>query len=831
MSSPPDDRLEFAFSAALNCPSAAERQKWLAQLSNENPTMAREVESLLAAHARWGERFEIPVNVAYSLLLTTLYGGRGTTESDLAALLAQVESRDSPDDLGWLGGYVLQECVAAGNTGFVFRAWDPQLDRPVAIKVLAPSIAEDAVRRREFLNEARLASRIRHPNVVTIFHVSPDDATSLVFFVMEWVPGVTLQSWLEQPPQPSRDDVLHILEQITQGLTAIHVAGVVHRDLKPGNILCDESTGHLVIVDFGLAFAGRTEADLLAGTPMYMSPEQLLGQSVTASSDLFSLGAIAFLLVYQRHPFAGHTLLEVSTRILRGALELPESDDPHGDALPSILRKCLAAEPTNRFATAEEFWQEFRAAWTVAGPSTETNATTSAVDELGGDVAARPDQESATATPDWRRRGFLVLLALSGVLFVLSGLWFARRPAPGFRDRDTYVNSLGMRFRRIPKPLAIEAWPPFPEHRELTDRLDWRNIDYVFFLGECEVTRREFAAVMGNVSTSTPPTSAEDQDLPITGLTFDEAGSFCRKLTEFDTDGRTYYVPCEIEMTYAAYGVDLLSRDTTPATLAELQPLAENTIVAARQSHRSSLGLFGMSGNVWEWTGGTIRKPSQWEGVVSFAATGELPAEENRLAFGGGARDLFVHAYDMNCGINDFLEHAENAYAHTEPDDVTKYLCPQSLDQPMRLIYHYTFASPMRSAKLVTSVGLHVEKSEIEIRVRKADRQDSEPAVEEWRSVFKHRGLLNVPHTELDLTEQLAGATEAWLEFRLQADDQPRHYTQFARTNPFLKLPNVGRFEAELESAPRGLRSQVVIPRSHRSPFVGFRAAMRSAQR
>lgn len=168
-------------------------------------------------------------------------------------LLAQVESRDSPDDLGWLGGYVLQECVAAGNTGFVFRAWDPQLDRPVAIKVLAPSIAEDAVRRREFLNEARLASRIRHPNVVTIFHVSPDDATSLVFFVMEWVPGVTLQSWLEQPPQPSRDDVLHILEQITQGLTAIHVAGVVHRDLKPGNILCDESTGHLVIVDFGLA--------------------------------------------------------------------------------------------------------------------------------------------------------------------------------------------------------------------------------------------------------------------------------------------------------------------------------------------------------------------------------------------------------------------------------------------------------------------------------------------------------------------------------------------------------------------------------------------------
>ena len=820
MTSPADDRLESAFSAALDC-SEAERREFLVRLSNDDPTLAREVESLLAAGVAWGDRFEIPANRAYGSLLTTLHDGRGITESDLSTLVAQMKFLGPSDGFGLLRGYVFQECVASGNTGFVFRALDPQLGRPVAIKVLAPSIAEDAPRRREFLNEARMASRIRHPNVVTIFHVSADDATSVVFFVMEWVAGRTLQSWLDQNPRPSREAVLRIVEQTAQGLMTIHAAGIVHRDLKPGNILCEASTGRIVIVDFGLAFEGHTDADLLAGTPMYMSPEQLRGETVTARSDLFSLGAITFQLIYQRHPFDGHTLPEVTAHIMQGATEFPVSNDPHDLAVQAILKKCLHAEPEQRFATADDFLREFRAAWV---PEDLTRPTR----------AAPADLNSISPPPIWRRYAWWFLL-IGVVLSAMTLPWIvwprSTQVTPGFVDRDTYINSLGMRFRRVPAPKPIPKWPPFPEHRELTERLDWRNMDFDLFLGECEVTRREFAAVMGDIPSISPPASTEEEDLPVTGITFDEAEAFCRKLTELDSDGQSYSLPEDTVLTYAAYGFDLLSRGATPETLVESQLPIKDTIVPVRQANHSSLGLVGISGNVWEWTGGTIRKPSQWEGVVSFAATGELPAEENRLAFGGGARDLFVHAYDMNCGINDFLEHAENAYAHTEPDDVTKYLCPQSLDQPMRLIYHYTFASPMRSAKLVTSVGLHVEKSEIEIRVRKADRQDSEPAVEEWRSVFKHRGLLNVPHTELDLTEQLAGATEAWLEFRLQADDQPRHYTQFARTNPFLKLPNVCRFEAELESAPRGLRSQVVIPRSHRSPFVGFRAAMRSAQR
>ncbi len=818
MTSPADDRLESAFSAALDC-SEAERREFLVRLSNEAPALAREVESLLAARVAWGDRLEIPANRAYGSLLTTLHDGRGVSESDLATLLAQVEFRESSGGLGLLRGYVFQECVASGNTGFVFRAWDPQLGRPVAIKVLAPSIAEDATRRREFLNEARMASRIRHPNLVTIFHVSADDATSVVFFVMEWVAGTTLQTWLEHNPRPRREAVLRIVEQTAQGLMTIHAAGIVHRDLKPGNILCEASTGRIVIVDFGLAFEGHTDTDQLAGTPMYMSPEQLRGETVTARSDLFSLAAITFQLVYQRHPFHGRTLPEVTAHIMQGATEFPVSDDPHDLAVQAILRKCLHAEPEQRFATADDFLREFRAAWV---PEDVTRPTR----------AAPADLKSASPPPIWRRNAWWFLL-VGVVLSAMTLPWIvwprSTQVTPGFVDRDTYINSLGMRFRRVPAPKPIPKWPPFPEHRELTERLDWRNMDVDGFLGECEVTQREFAAVMGDIPSTSPPASTEEEDLPVTGITFDEAEAFCRKLTEFDSDGRSYSLPGDTVMTYAAYGFDLLSRGATPETLVESQLPIKNAIVPVRQANHSSLGLVGISGNVWEWIDVGLRKPPKWEGVVSFAATGEIPAEENRAVFGGGARDLFVHAYDMNCGINDFLEQAENTQAHTEPDSVTKYLHPQLLDQPMRLVYHYTFASPVCSAKLVASMGLHVENSEFEILVRKAVRQDTEPNADHWHSVFKHRGLFKHPHNELDLTEQLAGATEAWLEFRMQADEPPRHYTQFARTNSALKLPNVGRFEVELQPVPSELRKQVAVPRSYRSPVVGFRVAMRSA--
>lgn len=830
MSLPSVDRLESAFSAALSFRSEAERQVWLARLSQEAPLLAREVEGLLAAHARWGGQFEVPANVAYSSLLTTWNDDRCLRDSDLAAVLAQIGGCESSANMGRLGGYTLQTCVALGHTGFVFRAWDARLDRPVAIKVLAPSLAEDATRRRQFLNEARMASRIRHPHVVTIFHVSEEDTSGLVYFVMEWIPGTTLQNWLEQNPKRSDDLVLSMLDQIVQGVTAIHAAGIVHRDLKPGNVLRDESSGQLVIVDFGLAFEGHSDADLVAGTPLYMAPEQLLSGKVTFRSDLFSLGAITFLLVYRRHPFSGGTLAEVTARMMRETLELPESAGACEDGLRTVWRTCLAAEPENRYATAEEFCEVFRAAWAVARGLPDTMREIPWRIRLESEAGVHSVHAPKPNARSRLRMGSWVLLVLSGALIALACLWFGRSPVHGLLDPDTYVNSLGMRFRRVPAPAPIASWPPFSEHHELTERIDWRNIDRDFYLGECEVTRREFAAVMGNAAVATSPTLVEDQDLPMTGITFDEAELFCRKLTMLEPGPWTYHLPWEIEMTYAAYGFDLLSRGTPVATLVDSLPPVDDTIVAARRSSRSSLGLLGLSGNVWEWTDASIRKPSQWEGVVSFATTGEMPAEESRLVFGGGARDLFVHAYDMNCGINDFLERAENAHVHTEPDEVTKYLCPKSLDQPLRLVYHYTVSSPIRRAKLVNVAGLHVENSEFEIRVRKAGRQGMESVAEEWYSVFKHRGRLSVVPREFDLTEQFTGATEMWLEFRMHSDEAPRHYTQFARTNPILKLPNVGRFEAELQSTRRELRSQIAIPRSYRSPHIGFRVAMHLAR-
>jgi predicted Ser/Thr protein kinase len=835
-----DDRLEAAFADALNCPSAAERQQLLAQLAIQDAALAREVESLWAARSEIGERLESPAAISFAHLLTTRHDGAGVIESDLATLLAEVQPQAESADLGLLRGYVVQECVAVGNTGFVFRARDPNLNRQVAMKVLAPSIARDDARRREFLNEARITSRIRHENVVTIYHVSADDADgAVVFYVMEWIAGLSLQTWLERSPPPSRQEALSMVDQIAGGLSKIHAQGIVHRDLKPGNILREDSTGRMVILDFGLAFEGGLDTDVesLAGTPLFMSPEQLRGEPITSSSDLFSLGAIAYWIVHQRHPFAGVTLAQVMSRIMRGELDCPEVGAAFPGALSRVFAKSLAADPMGRYATAEAFLADIRA---VLDPGHDLFAAQSLSPQ--GSPSAREGLCFPAAKSVGHRLGGLwwmlgiVLLAAIG-WGVIGARWktptvdersgHEAMPATfGFQDQDTYVNFLGMTFRRVPAVADIDAWPPFPEHPELTARLDWRHLDRDRYLGTHEVTRREFARIMGPDAKLAATTPAEQEDLPVVGITFDEAVAACQKLTERDPDGREYYIPGEIEMTYAAYGHDLLSRGLTPAALQARLPQATDAVVAVTQTEPSSLGLYGLRGNVWEWTDAVVRKPPVWEGVVSYRDSGELPAEENRLLFGGGARDFFVHAFDMNCGMNDFLETADNAFAHTEPDAVTKYLCPAKLDQPLRLVYHYSFATPVRDAYLHALLGLFVELSEYEVRVRRGIQRGSESIVGDWQSVRIYRGEFHAAPVEMDLTPFLAEATEVWIEYRLLADVGPRHYTQFARTSPQLKLPNVCRFEARLQPANDTVRKQVAMPRSLASPFVGFRMAM-----
>jgi WD40 repeat protein len=221
-----------------------------------------------------------------------------------------------PGALGRFGHYEVLAVIGRGGMGVVLKAFDPGLGRLVAIKVLAPQWATSAAARRRFAREARAAAAVNHPNVVAIHAV--DSAEGLPYLVMQYVPGQSLQQRLDAGPLPLAE-VLRIGQETALGLAAAHEKGLVHRDVKPANILLEEGTGRVKLTDFGLARAWNdasvTQSGFLAGTPQYMAPEQARGEPVDHRADLFSLGSVLYAMCAGRPPFRAATTLAVLRQV------------------------------------------------------------------------------------------------------------------------------------------------------------------------------------------------------------------------------------------------------------------------------------------------------------------------------------------------------------------------------------------------------------------------------------------------------------------------------------------------------------------------------------
>ncbi|HYJ32891.1 MAG TPA: protein kinase [Candidatus Binatia bacterium] len=258
-----------------------------------------------------------------------------------------------------LGRYRVLEPLGEGGMGRVFLAEDPALGRRVAVKVLPPEFSQDKDRRERLLHEARAASALNHPNILTIHDLG--EADGALYVAMERVEGCTLREWAHGRSR-SPSEVLHLLRQALAALGVAHQAGLVHRDLKPENIMV-RTDGLLKILDFGLArsvtpgVAARTATlpGTILGTAPYMSPEQVLGQPAGPASDLFSLGSILYELLTGRHPFAANTAVETMHRILH---EAPEAPSRVNRALTAdfdfVLAKALSKDPTRRHASAHD---------------------------------------------------------------------------------------------------------------------------------------------------------------------------------------------------------------------------------------------------------------------------------------------------------------------------------------------------------------------------------------------------------------------------------------------------------------------------------------------
>jgi predicted Ser/Thr protein kinase len=256
------------------------------------------------------------------------------------------------------GRYSIDRELGRGGMGVVYLAREVHLDRLVAIKLLPPDRAADPSLRERFLREARLAAKLSHPNIIPIHAV--EDAGGFVFYVMAFVDGETLaQRVRTRGPLPGSEGA-RVLREVAWALAYAHTQGLVHRDVKPDNILLESSTGRVLVADFGIAAAlGEVSADGISGTPEFMSPEQALGAQIDARSDLYGLGATAFFAFSGRFPFEGKSATEVlAKQVTEPAPALGSMGMTVPRKLAAIVDRCLSKDPALRPASAQALAEE-----------------------------------------------------------------------------------------------------------------------------------------------------------------------------------------------------------------------------------------------------------------------------------------------------------------------------------------------------------------------------------------------------------------------------------------------------------------------------------------
>jgi len=217
-------------------------------------------------------------------------------------MLSFLDAPSHPELLGRLGRYEVERVIGTGGMGIVLKAHDTELHRVVAIKILAAHLANSASARKRFAREAQAAAAVLHPNVIPIYNVESEG--KLPYLVMQCVSGLSLQAKVDRCGMLPLTDTLRIAKQTASGLAAAHDQGLVHRDVKPANILLEENVDRVILSDFGLARAvddaSLTRTGVVAGTPHYMSPEQARGDAIDTRSDQFSLGSVMYFMLTGR---------------------------------------------------------------------------------------------------------------------------------------------------------------------------------------------------------------------------------------------------------------------------------------------------------------------------------------------------------------------------------------------------------------------------------------------------------------------------------------------------------------------------------------------------
>jgi WD40 repeat protein/serine/threonine protein kinase len=362
---PAAQRLRDVFVAAVQLPP----DRWEAFLKEAcagDEELRRQVSDLLWEHQQAGSFLDQPAvpRVATCALDPAVNGAAVAAPSEIPEPNARAELKldfltpsEKPGRLGRLGHYEVTEVIGRGGMGVVLKAFDEKLHRVVAVKVMAPELATSATARKRFTREAQAAAAVCNEHVIDIHAV--EEANGLPYLVMEYVSGMSLQERLDQAGPLEAREVLRIGIQVAIGLAAAHVQGLVHRDVKPANILLENGVERVKLTDFGLARAADdaslSQSGVVAGTPQYMAPEQAEGKAVDQRADLFSLGSVLYALCTGRVPFRASTTMAVLRRVCEDTPRpIREINPGVPDGLVETVARLHAKDPAERLQSAAE---------------------------------------------------------------------------------------------------------------------------------------------------------------------------------------------------------------------------------------------------------------------------------------------------------------------------------------------------------------------------------------------------------------------------------------------------------------------------------------------
>jgi serine/threonine-protein kinase len=383
------ERIKELFQAALE-QKPAEREDFLDQACQGDEALFQELVSLLAEHERTDSFLEIP-----------------SLESEPRSLEA--------GDL--IGVYRIERELGRGGMGVVYLAEDTRLHRRVALKALAPQMVADPKQKERLRSEARIAASLSHPAIATVYAL--EESEGHLYIATEYVEGENLRSQLEQGPLPP-PALLDLAVEIVQGLVVAHAEGVIHRDLKPENIMRNKK-GQLKILDFGLAIAPETdlreepltEPGTVLGTPSYMAPEQLKGETVDFRCDIFTFGILFYELASGSNPFRAETPIATMAKILEGE-PAPLSQLTHSPPqLDQIVRRCLPKNPEERYPSTPKLLEDLEQTRTEMGSDLSEDET-----------AVQREQDKPSSQPSlhsfwWVIHQILVLALYGSMVFAL----------------------------------------------------------------------------------------------------------------------------------------------------------------------------------------------------------------------------------------------------------------------------------------------------------------------------------------------------------------------------------------------------------------------------